>query len=140
MFPTASGKKAIAHPSARSFSAGQQGTGIITGTGKKIAWRFVDGCVELPIPIDILAEVRFKKDASTTEKGAKAVQVVSAMLRRGLIQLPVRIHEVQDKDLQIQGQDMIVFCKIAIQVKCDYWAAEYGLSLQTAECNPFGRH
>jgi len=86
---------------------------------------------------------------TTTQKGAKAVQLVVGMIKAGLFPLPGLPHEQQDKAMQIAGDDIIVHLEtkdIRIQVKCDFRGGErqYGgtgfLFLQTAEINPLKYH
>jgi hypothetical protein len=48
---------------------------------------------------------------------------------------------VEGRGLQIEGMDIIVNCKVKIQVKCDFTGGRKPLGsgnlfLQTAECNP----
>ena len=85
--------------------------------------------------------------ASTSEKGAAAVNVVCELLRMGRFPLWVdNATESDSKTIQISGTDIIVTGKHRIQVKCDYPAAprEQGgsgnLYIQIKERNPFGMH
>jgi len=140
VFPTKAGRKALTRPhNYYKFEVSQPGAAFITGVGYKVPWRDIDGCIEICIPQDILDAVDFDKNDSTTEKGRKAVQVTKEMFRRGLIVLPALISEIDDKGLQMKGHDIIIVSNVSYQIKCDYWAARYGIALQTAECNPFNR-
>jgi len=80
-------------------------------------------------------------------KGRAAVDVVRKMLIRGMIPLPQIAREVNEKDLQLSGCDIITISQeLKIQVKCDYKGGDKHLGgtgnlfLQTKECNPFGIH
>ena len=89
-----------------------------------------------------------REDDDTSEKGRKAVGLIAAMLRRGLLPIPGKVQRLVtdiDKPLQIEGQDIIVefgAATVRIQVKCDYKGGDKSrggtgfLYLQTAERNP----
>ena len=140
VFKTSDGVLALSSPYATPFSASQKGVQIITGKGVKVPWLAINGCYEIEIPGDILIGAKYIHEESTFYKGRCAIYVVTKMMARGLICLPTIVQEVEERDMQMKGKDMIVVCKTAIQVKCDAWATDYGISLQTAECNPFGLH
>ena len=83
--------------------------------------------------------------ASTSEKGAAAVNVVCELLRIGRFPLWIDCAtESKSQVVQISGTDIVVTGKHKIQVKCDYPAAprECGgtgnLYIQIQERNPFG--
>jgi len=139
-FPTENGRKAINPDKHKEFQAGQPGVSYITGIGYKVPWTDIDDCQEIGVPDDVLRHASFQKEAPTTEKGQKAMIVACELLQRGMVQMPMRACVITEKDLQIRGQDLIVTSRLVIQVKCDYWAGLYGLSMQTAERNPLGRH
>lgn len=141
VFSTAAGRDALNSPEARPFEVNQIGVNGITGKGVKIVWTAIEGCREIKIPVDIYHEAHYDHEADTSTKGKCAVFVVKEMLKRGLITFPILTQEVSDKDLQIRGTDLTVMsCDLKIQIKCDAWASDFGLRLQTAECNPYQRH
>ena len=80
---------------------------------------------------------------TTSTKGLKAVAIVVAMLKQGMIALPLNTKVIDDKALQIKGTDVIVQNTLHLQVKCDFAAGprDHGgtgnLFLQTQECNPY---
>jgi len=80
----------------------------------------------------------------TSVKGAKAVRVVTELLRIGWFPLPVDPQIIDDVDMQIKGTDINVRASFKIQVKCDYKGGigpgcTGRLYLQVAENNPFNR-
>lgn len=102
-----------------------------------------------PYEIDaaaLIERVGFSECDSTSTKGAKAIQVVAALLRSGSFPLPVNGEIVEDVDMQRQGLDIVVSGRWRIQVKCDYRGGRGHpdctgrLYLQTHECNPFGHN
>lgn len=141
LFPTASGRDVLrGNPQYETFKVSQPGVGVATGAGYKVPWKNITGCQELLIPPDALAEVCFSRDDNPSAKGQKAITVAKELLRRGLIPLPLLAREIQEHDMQVRGKDLIVTSRLTLQVKCDYWCSQYGISLQTHECNPLRRH
>ena len=75
------------------------------------------------------------------KKGSLAVACVLEMMKLGRFPLWINASEDDNKDIQIQGTDILVFCHQRIQVKCDFPSARTGnLYLQHAERNPLGIH
>lgn len=118
-------------------------TGAIkTAEGYLIPVRDIPGCKDIAIPDDLFQSASFSKMDNTSQKGWKAVEVVTKMLNRGLLPIDLVIEEVDDKAMQIKGTDIIVQTKVKIQVKCDWQGGpkQFGgsgnLFLQVAECNP----
>lgn len=115
-----------------------------TAIGYRVPPKDIPGIVRLPIPPDIRAQLDCKREDSTSEKGRKSVQVVKALLHCGRLPVAPNCKEVEDKDIQVRGLDLIVTCDLKIQVKCDYPARctprgdgkPWGLYLQTHERNP----
>jgi hypothetical protein len=73
-----------------------------------------------------------------------AVLCVIAAMKRG--RFPFWLDAAEDKreNVQIQGTDIVVFCRKKVQVKCDYAAGDKpngtgNLFLQRAERNPLRR-
>lgn len=140
-FPTEAGRNAVEAGLGKPFRASQPGVEIITGTGSRVMWTDITGCHEIDFPATWLKAVECKQKDTPSEKGRKAVLIARWLLRTGRVPLPpLTIREVEDKDIQIRGTDLIVALRVNIQVKCDYFAKRLGLALQTHECNPFGSH
>ena len=95
--------------------------GIRTAEGCAAPWNAINGCSEIPIPTDILSNVNCKAKETTYSKGNKAIIVAKNMILRGLIPFNLNVREVEEKDLQIMGEDIIVKMETSIQVKCDYY-------------------
>ena len=141
LFPTGAGRRVLQNGKAyKEFQASQPGVKIVTGVGYKVPWVDVENCQEIDIPQDLLETVQCKRTDLPQDKGRKALAVARGLLKRGLIPLPLLSREIDDKDSQIKGKDLIVTSQSSIQVKCDFWCAQYGLSMQTAECNPLRRY
>jgi hypothetical protein len=89
----------------------------------------------------------FSPKDKPSEKGRKAVEVVTALLRIGKFPIWIDATESPDVVLQITGTDVIIFNKTRIQVKCDWrcgnerpWPECTGnLFLQKSERNPLKR-
>lgn len=119
---------------------------IITGVGALVPPRDIEGLKAIPIPDDIWVKYEISKFDNTGIKGNKAVMIVSDMLKCGLISIGLRVDQITDETLQIEGLDIIVTAKVRIQVKCDYragpreWGGTGNLFLQVAECNPLGAY
>lgn len=104
--------------------------------GYPVPWKDVGGCQEIDIPADILDKYKPKKTDTTYKKGDAAIATIKAMLLRGLIPVNLMGVEVEEKDLQIRGEDIIVSANFSIQVKCDWMAGRGGwgnLFFQTEE-------
>ena len=139
-FPTASALDAVQNgASYQTIRASQPGTQIITGVCKSVPPGDVRGCLEVAIPLDLTLEIPVRKSDFPQVKGKWAMTVARAMLKRGLIPIPLIGREIQDKDIQIAGKDLVITTTVSIQVKCDWWAGRYGLAIQTHECNPLKR-
>ena len=122
---------------------------IQTATGYVVPLDDIKDCQVLPVPDDIFDRsgiAQYPEKGYQGEKGKAATYIASEMLKTGLIPLSLRITEVDDKKMQILGEDIRVKANIKIQVKCDYRAGNGhprctgNLFLQTQECNPFSIH
>ena len=83
----------------------------------------------------------FMQSDEPSEKGNKAVNIVTKMIDLRLIAIPVKVSEVLDKKMQIKGVDILASALFKVQVKCDWRAGETGnLFLQTAEHNPYKQY
>ena len=121
------------------WEASQPGTDLVTGAGYYVPWHDIQGCMEICIPKDTMVHAQLSRRESTSAKGRKAVQVAKELFERGMVHLPFQTKEITSYDLQIKGTDLIIFSRLSIQVKCDYWCAKRGLAIQTHECNPLRR-
>lgn len=90
--------------------------------------------------------LEFDERASTTEKGKRAVWVVRELMRLGRFPLWFDGEEVEDRQIDIDGTDILVAGKWRIQVKCDWKAGRRkdggsgNLFIQIQECNPGRLH
>lgn len=144
VFPTQAGRDALEREQLRSElkRGGQPGVNGHTYEGYAVPISSIDNIQSILIPIDIYQKTPIYREMTTTEKGTRAVYVVVEMLKRQLIKLPINVSLVSDKDMQIQGTDILIHSRLRLQVKCDYLAGERqfngtgNLFIQTAECNP----
>ena len=93
--------------------------------------------------------VGFIETLSTSEKGDRAVDIVSAFLKSGRFPLWLEGEFVTDREIQITGTDIKVKGNWKIEVKCDFRASDErgqphpnctgNLYLQVAERNPLRR-
>jgi len=81
---------------------------------------------------------------TTSEKGAWAVRCVIEAMRIGRFPFWVDATEDERADVQIEGTDILVFCRKRVQVKCDARSGPPpgtgNLFIQRAERNPLKRH
>lgn len=138
LFPTEEGSKALKvgfYP-LRTVTTGS----IITAQGYAIPTSHIKNIYYIKIPTNIIDKEKIYITDSTKIKGDKAVNIVKMMLLARLIPLPMTVDEITDKNIQIDGTDIIVKRgDIKIQVKCDYKAGSPGTNnifLQISECNP----
>lgn len=119
--------------------------GIVTAVGLLVPPDDIPRCVFVGIPDDIFQRAAFptnQYEGNTSDKGRRAVFVATKMLARGLFPITLRIDEIKDKAMQIEGFDITVKTKIKIQVKCDWRAGhrEFGGTgnsfIRMEECNP----
>jgi len=119
--------------------------GIITARGYKVPPRDIEGLRAIPIPSDVFNRAQFNLKDRTGKKGRKAVFVVRELIKRGMMSTVLNVQDVQDKDMQIKGTDVLVK-EAKVQVKCDWksgpraWGGTGNLYLQIAECNPYHQY
>lgn len=83
---------------------------------------------------------------NTARKGELACEIVQRLIRMGRFPLWVYAEEQQDRNMQIDGTDILVAGKWRIQTKCDWLAASIqeggrgNLFVQYQERNPNGIH
>ena len=117
-----------------------------TARGYLVPPRNIPGCHQIKIPAALLAVVNLQEHEDTIEKGNKAVLIISELLKKGLFPIDLIPKDVADKDLQVEGVDIIIALEARIQVKCDYRGGPkaYGgtgnLFLQVSECNPHKKY
>lgn len=94
------------------------------------------------IPFASWARVgEYNKTMSTTEKGEWAVSLVIDLLKCGRFPIWIKAEQTQDRTVDIQGTDILLFMGRKIQVKCDYPAKATGnLYIQTHEINPLKQY
>ena len=146
VFPTEDGRQAIIQreiDEARKVSADGD---IVTATGYAIPIDEIDNMRSILIPDDVYNKYAIHPKARTTTKGIIATKIVSEMLKRQLIPLPMKVDVASDDALQISGTDIIIKANLKLQIKCDYNAGlrKYGgtgnVFLQTHECNPYRQY
>ena len=143
VYKTSSGLAAIKKKDYRKVPAM---TGdVVTAMGYIVPPNDIQGIRVVDIPDKIMMLADFNERDTTTEKGDKAVRIIKWMLKSGVFPLSVSPDVITDRDLQIDGADIIVRLEARIQVKCDYRSGDRAgctgnLFLQIAECNPYSNH
>lgn len=124
------------------------GRSIRTAEGYLVPWRHIPYIREVNITSIMrwfVDKYGFSEQDTTSEKGNKAVFIVSHLLRIGHFPLPMHPMIVKDVEMQREGDDIIVQSRHRIEVKCDFrgggtWTrggdVTGNLFLQVAECNP----
>lgn len=125
-------------------SAGQRGVIGKTAEGRVVPVTTIPYLKQIPISEERL--IGFTEDLSTSEKGERAVNLVSELLKAGRFPLWVEGDLVETVNMQIDGDDIHVSGRWRIQVKCDFCGGRGehprctgNLFLQTAERNPLKR-
>ena len=144
IFPTESGIKAIESNRYVVENAHQPGTDVVTARGCWVPADDIQCCICISPRGAAWEAMRFSDADSLSEKGRKALRFVKAIIKSGLFPGSLGGIEITDRDLQIEGMDIIIskltLPERRLQVKCDYAGGYHGLYLQIAECNPFSRH
>lgn len=79
----------------------------------------------------------YNNDWNTTEKGKWAVNCITDLLKIGRFPLWLDAKQTEDKKIDIDGTDILLYMNLRIQVKCDYPARDTGnVFIQTHERNP----
>jgi hypothetical protein len=150
VYPTASGVAVVMTGNYPLRQAYQPGWPEPTAEGYLVPPEDIPNCVELKFRDLAWDALAFDRAESTTNKGDKAVRLVKSMLKHGLLPLPSGSRVVEEKDMQVEGTDILVHANqlrerdVRIQVKCDFYGGrrELGgtgnLFLQVRERNPFG--
>lgn len=145
-YKTDNGKDCVRSGKYEDAKARQGEHEFVTAVGKKVPPQDIAGCHAYGIPDDLFSEIDPNCMDTTTEKGRKAVLIVTEMIKRGIIPLQMDVIEITDRDLQIKGMDIFITVSMHVQVKCDWncgpkeWGGTGNLYLQTHECNPYRRH
>lgn len=149
VYPTQCGLNAISTGRYRLAAAHQPGVQVATAMGYLVPPFDIERCAGVSLRPAVWAAIQWK-ERSTYWKGRQATVLVMGMLKNGLFPIPALGTEITDRDLQIEGTDIIVRAgairqqDIVIQVKCDLPGGEPpgsgSLYLQTQECNPFSIH
>ena len=159
IYPTASGAE-IAQScldGTANYPLKQVRTGhIITAEGYIVPWQDIAQIVEINVPDVTWNHLSLDQiGLTTTQKGQRAARLVKDMINRGvfplsLLQIELDGAEVKDKDIQIQGADIIITIakQVVVQVKCDLRGGNGcgvnnctgNLFLQVRECNPFKQY
>jgi len=152
VYPTDCGLQAIEMGNYPQRNGYQRDVDEPTARGYLVPPFDIEKCVGLTFRSTAWDKINFQSTDDTSEKGIKAIQLVKGMLRQGLFPAPFLGREVTDKDIQIDGTDIIVNSNgsasgiLRLQVKCDYPGGEKSLGgtgnlfLQTAERNPNKRY
>jgi len=148
VFPTQAGKEAIKNTSSIEKIAWQKGISYPTGRGYCIPPNQISDCLQYHIPTHVWNQYQFEYYDSCGIKGRKAALIAKTMIEQGFIKIPMTHIDIENKDLQIKGYDLIVSPKYgkSIQVKCDYNGGDKKLGgtgnlfLQTHELNPLNIH
>lgn len=146
VFPSSSCHKAISVARKNKEpvkKAGQPGVILTTSNGYAVPVYDIDQVVGIEIPDDVCKKHAFSANTDTSFKGRMAVLIVTEMLKRNLIPLPLQIKLIKDKTLQIKECDITIRSSLVLQVKCDYKGgskahskyATGNLYLETAERN-----
>lgn len=143
VFPTKDAVKAIFLNDFKKVPASVDGD-IITAKGFLAPPDMIQNMQKILIPLDLYKSYPIQQyGQTTTTKGLLAINIVVGMLKKSLINLPVKIDITDDLSIQIKGADIIVSSSLRLQVKCDYKAGDQlrggtgNLFLQTEECNPY---
>jgi hypothetical protein len=128
------------YPMRSAFQSGVKGE---TARGYLVPPEDIPDIRELSLKLWVPFWLKFNPHGTTTEKGAVAVEIVRELMKRGRFPIWIGADETSDKDIQIEGTDIILWCHQRVQVKCDWNAGNPDVSgclfLQTAECNPLRR-
>lgn len=140
VFKTEDGIKAIEKNNPPIVPAKQPGYDGITAKGWLVKPELIEGIRRLRFKTWKRWN-EFSPEADTTEKGKLAVECVLDVIRIGRFPIWIDASEKNNKDIQIAGTDILIFCDKRIQVKCDYPIKKSGnLFLQKAEINPLKKY
>lgn len=143
VFKTEDGIKAIKKYNPRIAPAKQPGYDRITARGWLVKLDWIKKVGELRCLHFKTWEKwgEFSPYLDTSKKGELAVQCVLDAMKLGRFPMWIDASEKDDKDIQISGTDILIFCEKRIQVKCDYPIKKTGnLFLQREERNPLKKH
>jgi hypothetical protein len=146
VFPTENACNALSDGNYQPIDGYQDEVNGRTSQGYNVPPSDIPSCIALTLREVTWEHLGFDRKNSTSTKGAKAVRLVSAMVRRGMI--PVPGAATTKPELEISGTDIVATFDnqiVKIQVKCDFKGGAkhlggFGLFLQTHERNPRGLH
>jgi len=152
VYPTTTGRAAVDSGRYKKVPGWQPGVNEPTAEGYLVPPFEIERCISLGVNDGVWERLGMAQAQDTSTKGRKALWLVKHMILAGLFPLPMIGTEVQEKDIQIRGADLIVAPRagaerpFVVQVKCDYPGGEKALGgtgnlfLQVAESNPLGRY
>ena len=117
---------------------------ILTALGHPIPVSAIPGVSEVSLPPAWWEKAGIDESQSTSEKGDRAVKIVTGMIKTGRFPFMVSHEFITDRDIQISGTDIRVNLTLDVQVKCDFRGGDVALGgtgnlfIQTHESNPFG--
>lgn len=141
IFKTINGLKAIEDRIYKERSAYQNG--IETAKGYAVPISDIEDIREISISDEDIEFLSPDINDTETDKGQKAMWIVTGLLKKGLFPLWLDTENADSKEMQISGIDIIITCKKRIQVKCDFKGGSRilggtgNLFLQIKECNPY---
>lgn len=140
VFKTKNGIRAIEKNNPPIVQAKQSGYERATATGWLVKPKLIEDLRRLLFKTWKRWD-EFSPKSDTTEKGRLAVECVLDVMRLGRFPIWIDTSEKDDKDIQIAGTDILIFCDKRVQVKCDYPIKKSGnLFLQKAEINPLKKY
>ena len=144
IFQTHCGQNAAVEWEHQSTFAGQPGVNGYTSRGIKVPWVQIEGIREISIA-DLTRFTDFTPRMSTSQKGQWAQDMCCQLLNQGRFPFWFEGSLIDNRELQIQGMDIVVNVQTRIQVKCDARCGrrEFGgtgnIYIETHECNPLRR-
>lgn len=144
VYPTTKGAAAVQSDSYLLVPAHQNGVEGATAMGCWVPPDDIEECISISPREATWQAIGFRDDDGLGEKGRKALRLVKGLIQHGLFPGSLGGIEITDRDLQIEGMDIIIRAmslpERRVQVKCDYKGGRSGLYLQTEERNPLGIH
>jgi len=144
VYPTECGVESVMSNRYPVDPAHQEDTQVVTAMGCWIPPMQIRKCVGLSFRDCAWDKMQFSDGDELSVKGTKALNLTLQMIKQGLFPGSLGAESIEDKDLQIEGQDIIIKSRQMperiIQVKCDYAGGRNGLFLQLEECNPFHQY
>ena len=144
VFETRRAIEAIEAHNPEKATASQPGVDGITASGWLVKPEWIADLRVVEPSVAFRGWGRFSYEMKTSEKGRWAVDMVVSAMRSGKFPLWLNAEEDDRENIQIQGTDIVLFCRKKIQVKCDAKAGPPpgtgNLFLQSHERNPLKAH